>query len=119
MLAYRDALDRTERKTDPRELLDLLTRAEVTGDHALAKACLYRGFDLPGEAAKTAIVQSYYSKYPEELPKWEAFMEAAEVHNALQTLGISGATGVPEPERPQELLGAGVSGSEARGGGHR
>lgn len=106
MLAYRDALDRTERKTDPRELSDLLARAEAHGDHALARACLYRGFDLPGEAARTSVVQSYYSKYPDELPKWESFMDAAEAHNALETMSVSASVGVPAPEEPGELAGA-------------
>jgi hypothetical protein len=100
MLAYRDALDRTERKTDPRELSEMLARAEVTGDHALARACLYRGFDLPGDAARTSIVQSYFAKYPDELPKWEAFMGAAEAHNELEAMGVS----VPAPEEPRELI---------------
>jgi hypothetical protein len=103
MLAYRDALDRTGRTTDPRELSEMLARAEVTGDHALAKACLYRGFNLPGEAAKVSIVQSYFAKYPDERGAWEAFMGAAEAHNELEAMGVS----VPAPEEPREL-GRGV-----------
>ena len=61
----------------------------------------------------------YFDKYPGELPIWEEFMSSAKEHNSLETLGISGAVGVPEPERPQELRGARVSGSETRGGGRR
>ncbi len=30
-------------------------------------------------------------------------MDAAEEHNALERFGVSGVTGVPEPDRPQEL----------------
>jgi hypothetical protein len=48
-------------------------------------------------------VRSYFEKYPDELPTWDGFVGAAEEHNRLETLGISGAAGVPEPERPQEL----------------
>jgi hypothetical protein len=103
MLAYRDALDRTARVSDPRELSDMLARAEITGDRALARAVLYRGYNLPGEAAKTSIVQSYFAKYPDEVPKWDAFMEAAAEHNTLETMGTSAAVGVPAPEKPREL----------------
>ena len=103
MLAYRDALDRTSKMNDPRELSDTLARAEITGDVSLAKACLYRGYSLPGEAAKTSIVQSFYSKFPDELGAWDEFMEAAGESNRLERVGISMSIGVPEPERPEEL----------------
>lgn len=49
----------------------------------------------------------YVDKYPDEQPIWEEFMSSAKEHNGLETLGISGAVGVPDPERPQELRGAG------------
>lgn len=55
------------------------------------------------EAARASIVQSYFSKYPEELPGWDAFMGAATEHNKLETMGLSVAVGVPAPERPREL----------------
>ena len=45
-MAYRDALDRASRLRDPHELGGLLERAEATGDAALAKAVLYRGYQL-------------------------------------------------------------------------
>jgi hypothetical protein len=48
-------------------------------------------------------VQSYFEKYPDELPTWEAFMDAAQDHNTLERLGVSGAAGVPEPDKPREL----------------
>jgi hypothetical protein len=110
MLAYRDALDRTSKMNDPHELSETLARAEITGDRALVRACLYRGYSLPGEAAKTAIVQSYFAKYPDELPAWDSFMEAATISNKLETVGISMSIGVLEPERPREL---GFGGSDA------
>jgi hypothetical protein len=99
LMAYRDALDRASRTTDGRALSELLSRAEMTGDHPLARAVLYRGYELQSEG----LVRSYFQKYPEELPAWEEFMGAAEEHNTLETLGITAAAGVPEPERPQEL----------------
>ena len=71
----------------------------MTGDHALARAVLYRGYELQSEH----LVGSYLERYPDERPAWDAFMEAAQEHNTLETLGISGATGMPEPQRPQEL----------------
>jgi hypothetical protein len=98
-LSYRDALDRAGRLSESRQLADLLARAEITGDHALARAVLYRGYELQSEG----LVHSYFEKYPEELPAWEKFMGAAQEHNTLETLGITAAAGVPEPERPQEL----------------
>jgi hypothetical protein len=93
----------------------MLARAEIVGDTPLARAVLYRGYELQSEG----LVQSYFDKYPEELPAWERFMDSAQEHNILENLGISGAVGVPEPERPQELLCAGISGREATGGGRR
>ena len=99
LLAYRSALDSVAKTKDTRELSELLARAEITGDPPLARAVLYRGYELQNEG----LVGAYLESYPEELPAWGTFMEAAEAHNSLETLGISGATGVPEPERPQEL----------------
>jgi hypothetical protein len=99
MLVYRDALERASHTTDQRTLSDMLERAEVTGDAPLARAVLYRGYELQSEG----LVHSYFEKHPDELPTWEAFTEAAEQHNTLEALGITGAAGVPEPERPQEL----------------
>ncbi len=99
MFVYRDALARVSGTTDQRELSEMLSRAEMTGDHALARAVLYRGYELQSEH----LVGSYLQKYPDVRPAWDAFMEAAQEHNTLETLGISGAAGVPEPERPREL----------------
>ena len=115
LLAYRSGLDPVAKTKDTRELSELLARAEITGDKPLARAVLYRGYELQNEG----LVQSYLEKYPEELPAWERFMASAQEHNALEKLGISGAVGMPEPERPLELRGAGISGSEPRGGGRR
>jgi hypothetical protein len=76
---------------------------------------LWRGYELQNER----LVGSYLEKYPDECPKWDAFMDAAQEHNTLETLGVSGATGVPEPDRPRELgytaaasVGVGGEGSE-------
>ena len=114
-MAYRDALDRASRTTDTRSLSEMLARAEIVGDTLLARAVLYRGYELQSEG----LVQSYFDKFPEDFSAWERFMDSAQEHNALGNLGISGAVGVPEPELPQELRSAGVSGGEARGGGRR
>ena len=99
VLVYRDALDRVSKTRDPRELTDTLTRARMTGDTALAKAVLFRGYELENPT----LVGDYLDKYPDELPAWEEFMASAQEHNTLEKLGISGAVRVPEPERPQEL----------------
>jgi hypothetical protein len=104
-MAYRDALDRASRTTNQCTLSEMLARAEMLGDASLAKAVLWRGYELQNEN----LVRSYLEKYPDEAPKWGAFMAAAEEHNTLEALGISAATGVPEPERPQELERGGVA----------
>ncbi len=99
LMAYRDALDAVARMDKSADLADLLERAEITGDAPLARAVLYRGYELQSEA----LLGSYLEKYPEEQQTWETFMEAAEEHNTLETLGTSALTGVAEPESPQEL----------------
>jgi len=99
VLLYRDALDRVSKTRDPRELTDTLTRAQMTGDAALAKAVLFRGYELENPS----LVGAYFDKYPEELPAWEKFMASAQAHNTLENLGRSGAVGVSEPERLEEL----------------
>jgi hypothetical protein len=96
---YRDAIDRVSKTRDPRELTDTLTPARMTGDVSLAKAVLFRGYELENPR----VVGAYFDKYPDELPAWEEFMASAQEHNNLESLGMSGAAGVPEPERPQEL----------------
>jgi hypothetical protein len=99
LLVFRSALDTVARIDKSADLADLLERAETTGDAPLARACLYRGYELQSEG----LVRSYFEKYPDELPAWEEFMGAAEELNTLEALGITAAAGVPEPERPQEL----------------
>ena len=99
LMAYRDALDRTSRTTDQRTLSDMLARAEITGDAPLARAVLWRGYELQSEG----LVRSYFEKYPDELPAWDAFMEAAEAQNLLEQRGVTLAAGVPAPEKPPEM----------------
>ena len=77
----------------------MLARAEITGDESLARALLYRGYELQNEN----LVGGYLEKYPDERPKWDAFMDAAEEHNTLEMFGVSGVAGVAEPDKPQEL----------------
>ena len=76
----------------------------MTGDAALAKAVLFRGYELEN----STLVGAYFDGHPDELPAWEKFMASAQEHNTLESLGLSGAVGVSEPERPHELLGAGT-----------
>ena len=104
LLAYRSALDSVAKTKDSRELSEMLARAEITGDTPLARAVLYRGYELQNEG----LVGAYLEKYAEERAVWEEFMDSAQEHNTLENLGISGAVGVPEPEPPQELRGAGA-----------
>ncbi len=94
VLVYRDALDRVSKTREPRELSDTLARAQMTGDAALAKAVLFRGYELENPG----LVGAYFEKYPDERPVWEEFMGAAEEHNQLTEMGVS----VPPPEAPSE-----------------
>jgi hypothetical protein len=84
MLSYRDALDRVGRTREPRELQETLDRARWTGDKALAKAVLYRGYELQNRG----IVQSYFQANPDDLPVWEGFMNSAEELNHLRRWGL-------------------------------
>ena len=99
MLVYRDALDRASSTTDQRTLSDMLSRAEITGDIPLAKAVLWRGYELQNQS----LVHGYFKTYLDDLPAWEEFTEAATEFNTLEALGVSGAAGIPEPDRPREL----------------
>lgn len=99
VLVYRDAIDRVSKTREPRELSDTLARAQMTGDAALAKAVLFRGYELENPT----LVGAYLDGHPDELPAWEKFMASAQEHNTLESLGLSGAVGVSEPERPEEL----------------
>jgi hypothetical protein len=96
---YRDALERAKRLKDSRELSGMLEQASTTGDAPLAKAVLYRAYELQD----ARLVGAYHDARPDELPKWDAFMDAAKELNTLEELGITMAAGVPSPERPPEV----------------
>jgi hypothetical protein len=103
-MAYRDALDRVGSSTDPRHIKEMLQRAELTGAVALARACLYAGYtNLSSDQAKVSVVDAYFRAFAADQPKWEAYMDAAEATNALESMGISAAVGVPAPEQPQTV----------------
>jgi hypothetical protein len=103
-MAYRDALDRVGSSTDPRHIKEMLERAELTGDVALARACLYAGYtNLSSDQARIAVGDGYFRACPDDQPKWEAYMDPAEATNALESMGISAAVGVPAPEEPQTV----------------
>jgi hypothetical protein len=98
MASYRSALEQVGRVEDSRGLVALLEQADDTGDALLARSCLRRGYQLQDGV----LVGSYLEKDPEHASACEAFCGAAEEYNTLETLGISAAAGVSEPERPQE-----------------
>jgi hypothetical protein len=100
-MAYRDALDRVGSSTDPKQIKQMMERAELTGDAALARACLYAGYhNLPTDEARISVVDGYFRAFPDDQPKWSAYMDAAEATN-LESMGISAAVGVPAPEQPR------------------
>jgi hypothetical protein len=79
------------------ELQETLDRARWTGDKALAKAVLYRGYELQNHG----IVQSYFQANPDDLPIWDGFMDSAEELNVLEERGID----IPPPDKPREVSG--------------
>ncbi len=100
-MSYRDALDRVGGIDTADRLKEQLKRAEVTGDTVLAKAALYRGYELGSEEA----VGSYLLAFPDDRKSWDEFTAAAEEHNALEEkTKMFGQLG---PEPPRELGGVG------------
>jgi hypothetical protein len=100
-MSYRDALDRVSGLDTPDRLQEILKRAELTGDRVLAKAALYRGYELESEEA----VGSYLEAHPDDRRAWDEFMEVAAEHNALsEQERMFGQLG---PEPPRELGGVG------------
>lgn len=100
-MSYRDALDRVGGIDTADRLQEVLKRAELTGDRVLARAALYRGYELESEE----VVGTYLEAYPSDRGAWNEFMEAAQEHNALEKqVRMFGQLG---PEPPRELGGVG------------
>ncbi len=98
-ISYRDALDRVSSITESKVLTEKLQRAENTGDDVLARAILARGYELRDES----VVGSYLEKYPNDLERWNRFMDAAQEYNTLDEQNrMFGDLG---PEKPRELGG--------------
>ena len=76
-MSMRNALDRLEGVTDPRELRSRLAQSHELGDSIQAKA-------------------NFLSMYPGEVETWNQFMDAAEAHNDLERMGPGYA---PDPPR--------------------
>lgn len=100
-MSYRAALDQVSSVDTADGLKEQLRRAELTGDEVLAKAILFRGYELEDEV----VVGSYLEAYPDDRRAWDEFTEAAEEHNALEHQErFFGQLG---PEPPRELGGVG------------
>lgn len=100
MTSYRDAIARTSGTRDVKELEVVLDQANLTGDEVLAKAVLYRSYQLQSEL----LIGRFLEGRPEARQTWDQFMSAAEEHNAFEAerKPFGGARG---PERPEELGG--------------
>jgi len=99
---YRDALFRVSELRDPRELEEVLERADLVADSALAKAAgLIRGYALGNEA----LVGAYLATRPDERRKWDEFTQAAEESNAAESVEGRLLAGAHAPRRPRELGG--------------
>jgi hypothetical protein len=77
------------------ERLDVLFR--LISAHALDAD------NLSSDQAKVSVVDAYFRAFAADQPKWDAYMDAAEATNALESMGISAAVGVPAPEQPQTV----------------
>lgn len=105
-MSYRDALDRVEGVRDSDSLLQVLERAQKTGDEVLGKAVLYRGYELESES----VVGAYVKTFPREASKYETFMRAAAAANKQEHQRM--LFGTLPPRKPRELerlvMGEGV-----------
>lgn len=100
-MSYRAALDQVSKEDTADRLQEQLKRAELTGDTVLAKAILFRGYELED----ASVVAAYLESFPDDRRAWDEFTAAAEEHNALQHQErMFGQLG---PEPPRELGGVG------------
>lgn len=104
-LSYRDALDRAERAASDREdlgaLLDLLERAEVSGDSLLARAV----YHTATRRGVRQVADAYLASRPTEQARWERYMQVrneARYSGGLEGLVLAGAESV-RPAKPAEL----------------
>jgi hypothetical protein len=99
--SYRDALDRVASIDTTDKLKEQLERAELTGDAVLAKAVLFRGYELEDEA----VVGAYLQAYPDDRKSWDEFVDAGQQHSDFKHQErMFGQLG---PEPPRELGGVG------------
>jgi hypothetical protein len=78
VISHRDAADRAARCQTPRELREVLARAEAAGDTQLATACAARAWDsyngTPGNAYGE-IVRSWLDANPAKMPHAQALAD--------------------------------------------
>jgi hypothetical protein len=75
VISHRDANDRAARCSTPKELRELLARAEASGDTQLAAACAARAWDsYPGSIGPgyADIVRSWLDAHPDKEPHAQA-----------------------------------------------
>lgn len=100
-MSYRAALDQVSSVDTADGLKEQLRRASLVGDEVLAKAILFRGYELEDEV----VVGAYLESFPDDRRAWDEFTAAAEEHNALEHQErFFGQLG---PEPPRELGGVG------------
>jgi hypothetical protein len=99
-LSYRDARDRAERAAEDREnpdaLVDLLDRAEKSGDAQLAEAA-YHVATLRGARH---IAEAYLADRPTAKRRWESYVEARQEADPRNLDVLASVVG---PRRPPEL----------------
>ena len=101
-LSYRDARDRAERaaenRDDPDALLDLLDRAEKSGDAQLAEAT-YHVATLRGARS---VADAYLASRSTARMRWESYVEARQ---AADPRNLDVLASVVGPQRPAERGG--------------
>jgi hypothetical protein len=100
-MSYRAALDQVSSVDTADGLKETLKWAELTGDEVLAKAILFRGYELEDEV----VVGTYLESFPDDRAAWDEFVDAGQQYNDFEHQErMFGQLG---PEPPRELGGVG------------
>lgn len=100
-MSYRAALAQASKEDTADGLKQQLERASLVGDTVLAKAVLFRGYELEDES----VVGAYLESFPDDRKSWDEFVDAGQQHNDFEHQErMFGQLG---PEPPRELGGVG------------
>ena len=101
--SYRDALHRVDLAAehgDVESVRELMSRAILVGDKFQARAALMKAWDR----GWNDIVNLYDEAYPSDHDNLVSIVQVEEESNRLGELGPTLHVGVPEPEKPMEIM---------------